>query len=64
MNEKLRTHDPVQKPIASGEPEGDALTAAREQMDSLLAAADTAINAALTQDSAAFLSATTQRGGQ
>ena len=51
-------------PIASGEPEGDALAAAREQMDSLLAASDSAINAALSQDSAAFLSATTQRGGQ
>lgn len=64
MNEKLKTHDPVQKPIAAGEPGGDDLAAAQQQMDTLLAAADTAINAALSQDSAAFLNATTQRGGQ
>lgn len=64
MKLKQKTHDPIQQSTMPGEPEGDGLAAAQEQMSAMLAAGDAAISAALSKDSAAFLAATQQRGGQ
>ncbi len=65
MNEKQKSHtNPIPQPLATGEPGSDDLAAAQEEMNKLLAAGDAAINAALSNDSAAFLNATVQRGGQ
>ena len=64
MKEKQRTHEPIHQSPASGEPGGDDLAAAQAQMSALLAAGDAAIHAALSNDSAAFLNSTQQRGGQ
>lgn len=65
MNQKQKTHDPIaQTVITAGASGGDDLAAAQQQMSALLAAGDAAIHAALSQDSATFLSATQQRGGQ
>ena len=64
MNQKQKTHDPIAQSTTPGEPGGDDLAAAQAQLGSLLAAGDAAISAALSKDSAAFLSATQQRGGQ
>jgi len=64
MKEKQKSHDSIPRSSLPGEPEGDALAAAQEQMNNLLAAGDAAISAALSNDSAAFLASTHQRGGQ
>lgn len=64
MKEKQKTHDQIPRSALPGEPEGDALAAAQQQMSTLLAAGDAAISAALSKDSAAFLASTHQRGGQ
>jgi hypothetical protein len=64
MKEKQRTHEPIPHNSASGDPGSDDLAATQKQMNALLAAGDAAISAALSKDSAAFLAATHQRGGQ
>jgi hypothetical protein len=64
MKEKLHPHEPSTPGAASGEPDGDGLATAEAQLNSLLAAGDAAIEAALSKDSAAFLAATQQSGGQ
>jgi hypothetical protein len=63
MKERQKTNDSMLQ-SAAGEPGGDGLAAAQQQMNELLAAGDAAINAALSTDSAAFLASTQQRGGQ
>jgi hypothetical protein len=65
MKEKERTPRPRPPQSAgSGDPAGEDLNATRESMNKLLAAGDAAVNAALSGDSAAFLAANQQRGGQ
>ncbi len=64
MNEKQKTHHPIQQPASASDPGGDDLAVAQAQMSTLLAAGDAAISAALSGDSEAFLNSTRQRGGQ
>ena len=63
MRQRERQHEPTQPP-QSGEPGSDNLAAAGDSMTRLLAAGDAAIERALSTDSAAFLRANRQHGGQ
>ena len=65
MEIRERERDP-RHPSAggAGADTGAGLDAARVSAEALLAAADGAIDRALSADSSAFLSATRQRGGQ
>src|SRR5579862_6517233 len=59
MKEKQKPHEKsIPQNLTPGEPGGDDLTAAQQEMSKLLAAGDAAINAALSNDSAAFLNST------
>jgi hypothetical protein len=65
MKEKEKRPNPISpQPPGTGDPAGQDLAAARQAMDELLCAGDAAIKAALSSDSAAFLAANQQRGGQ
>lgn len=64
MKEHQKTPDSIPPSAAAGEPGDDGLATAQQQMSDLLAAGDAAIDAALSGDSAAFLAANQQRGGQ
>jgi len=64
MKQHEKNHDEIRQNTGSGDPGGDDLAAAQLKMNKLFAAGDAAINAALSGDSAAFLAATQQRGGQ
>lgn len=66
METRERQHQPQPQPSppAAGGPEGTDLTALRDDAERLMAAADHAIDNALSTDSSAFLAATRQRGGQ
>jgi hypothetical protein len=65
MNIRERQTDPREpRQVEAGTDGGADLTAARADADGLLAAADDAIERALSADSTAFLAANRQRGGQ
>ena len=64
MKQHEKIHDEIPRNTGSGDPGSDGLAAAQMKMNELYAAGDAAINAALSGDSAAFLAATQQRGGQ
>ena len=64
MKEHEKHHDEKPRNTGSGDPGDDGLAAAQQKMHELFAAGDAAINAALSGDSAAFLAANQQRGGQ
>ena len=64
MKQHEKTHAEVPRPSAPGDPTGDGLAAAQQKMHELFAAGDAAIDSALSSDSAAFLAAYQQRGGQ
>lgn len=64
MKEHQKRHDEAPRNATPGDPGDDGLAAAQQKMNELLAAGDAAIHAALSGDSAAFLAATQQRGGQ
>jgi hypothetical protein len=64
MRIRERQHDAAPRPSGAGPEGGEDLTAARDDADRLLAAADTAIDRALSADSKAFLEANRQHGGQ
>jgi len=65
MKEKeKRPHPFSPQPAGPVDPNGQDLEAARRAMDELLCAGDAAIKAALSSDSAAFLAANKQQGGQ
>jgi hypothetical protein len=64
MKQHERHHDEAPRTGGSGEPGGDSLAAAQQKMNELFAAGDAVINAALSGNSAAFLAANQQRGGQ
>lgn len=63
METRERPHHPQPLPAAGGTPAAD-LAATRADAERLMDAADAAIERALSTDSAAFLAATRQRGGQ
>jgi hypothetical protein len=64
METRERPHQHHPLPAAGGGPQGTDLTAVRDDAERLMAAADQAIENALSTDSSAFLAATRQRGGQ
>jgi hypothetical protein len=64
METRERPHHPQLQPVAPGTPDAADLTATRADAERLMDAADAAIERALSTDSAAFLAATRQRGGQ
>jgi hypothetical protein len=67
MSEKERRRPEVdgERQILPDDPAGgDPLAGARVEIEALLQAGDEAINRALSGDSAAFLRATKQEGGQ
>ena len=64
MKQKLKIHDPIPQGIASGEPGGDGLAEAQQQLNDLLSASDDAIDAALSENSEAFIASIPRQGGQ
>ena len=64
MKQHEKNHDEIPRNTGSGDPGGDGLAEAQQKMTELHAAGDAVISAALSGDSAAFLAATQQRGGQ
>ena len=64
MKEREKHHDQLPQNAGAADPGCDGLAAAQHQLNDMLAAGHTAINAALSSDSTAFLASTEQRGGQ
>lgn len=64
MKEKLKINDPIPHSPASGEPGGDGLAEAQQQLRDLRSAADDAIDAALSDNSEQFISSIPRQGGQ
>ena len=64
MKERQKQHDPIPQNAGAADPGCDGLAAAQHQLNDMLAAGDAAIDAALSNDSSAFLASTEQRGGQ
>jgi hypothetical protein len=64
MKQREKSNDETSHPAEAGDPGNAGLTAAQKKMSELLTAGDAAINSALSGDSAAFLAANQQRGGQ
>ncbi|MFN8644445.1 MAG: hypothetical protein U0802_23350 [Candidatus Binatia bacterium] len=64
MQTRERQHDAVPRAAGAGPEDGGDLAAARDDADRLFAAADSAIDRALSADSKAFLEANRQHGGQ
>ena len=64
MKEKLRINNPSPQGNASGEPGGDGLAEAQQQLRDLRSAADDAIDAALSDNSEQFICSIPRQGGQ
>jgi len=64
MKEKEKNRPLSPQTASPGDPAGEDLAATHQAMNELLSAGDAAIKAALSSDSAAFLAANQQRGGQ
>jgi len=64
MNEKQKHHEDIPGNAGDGIPGAENLSEAEQKMNALYDAGDAAIQAALSSDSAAFLHAAQQHGGQ
>lgn len=64
MNQKQRTNESIPQNIFPGDPRADDLAAIQQKASALTSAGDAAVAKMLSGDSAKFLAATHQRGGQ